>query len=66
MKTEFAFGPFGNRPFTLRAEYLAHDFRTIIDATDSSAEVTWQFNPHIPKGTIRVLFNYRFGGETRR
>jgi opacity protein-like surface antigen len=58
---EFAMG---DRPWSIRAEWLRHDFRTVIDATavEEDFEVTWRFNPHIPQGSIRVIFTYRVGG----
>lgn len=56
----------GNHPVTIRGEWLLADFRSIIDATDSDEEVTWRFDPHYPKGVVRILVNWRIGGSTRR
>lgn len=68
--TDFTYGfgaefGLGARPFTIRAEWLLQDFRTIIDATDNEEEVTWRFDPHYPKGVIRILVNWRIGGSSR-
>lgn len=63
---EFGLG-IGRHPITIRAEYLWHDFRTIIDAVaEDDDEVVWRFDPHYPQGTFRILVNWRIGGDARR